>query len=38
VIVSGDEALALERIAQSRGQEPSEVVAELIREAADRAA
>lgn len=34
VVVSGAEALDLERIAQARGQEPGEVVAELIREAA----
>ena len=38
VVVSGDEALTLERIAHSRGKEPNEIVADLIREAADRAA
>lgn len=38
VIVQGDEAATLEEIAQSRGQEPSEVVAALIRAAAGRAA
>lgn len=34
VVLSGTEALNLERIAQARGQEPGEVVAELVREAA----
>ena len=34
VVLSGTEALSLERIAQARGQEPGEVVAELVREAA----
>lgn len=38
VIVSGNEALSLRRIAHARGQEPGQVVAELIREAAHRAA
>jgi hypothetical protein len=38
VIVSGEEALSLERIAQARGKEPGEVVAALIRDAAGRAA
>lgn len=38
VIVSGEEALSLERIAQARGEEPGEVVAALIRDAAGRAA
>jgi hypothetical protein len=36
--VSGEEALSLERIAQARGEEPGEVVAALIRDAAGRAA
>jgi len=34
VVLSGTEALSLERIAKARGQEPAEVVAELVREAA----
>ena len=38
VIVSGEEALSLERIAQARGEEPGEVVAALIRDAAGTAA
>lgn len=37
VIVSGEEALSLQRIAQARDQEPAQVVAALIREAADQA-
>jgi hypothetical protein len=38
VIVRGNEAVSLERIAQARGQEAGHVVAALIREAAHRAA
>jgi len=33
VVVRGDEATSLARLAELRGQEPSEVVAELIRSA-----
>ena len=34
VVLSGTEGLSLERIAQARGQEPGEAVAELVRQAA----
>ncbi len=36
--LEGDDAAALQKIAQSQGEKPSEVVRSLIRAASDRAA
>ena len=33
VVVHGDDALRLERVARARGKRPSELVAELLRDA-----
>jgi hypothetical protein len=38
VVVHGDDAARLERVAKARGKKPSELVAELLREAERRAA